>query len=454
MSQTIKLKKGFDINLAGKAAKVVSNAPKPETFAIKPTDFPSITRPKLLVDQGDKVKAGTPLLYDKVADNIMYCSPVSGEIVEINRGEKRKLLEIRILADADNQYESFSKFSISDLKGLSKEDTIQQMLKSGVWPNVIQRPYGIVANPEDEPKAIFISAFDTHPLAPDYNFIYKDQDEAFQAGLNILKKLTGGKVHLNISADSEVARMFSQAEGVQINQFSGKHPVGNVGVQIHHLDPINKGDIAWTVKPFGVIQIGKLFLEGKYDASKIIALTGSEVNEPQYYKTSTGASIKNIIKDNIKGDHVRYVSGNPLTGEKIRKEGYLGFYDEQVTVLPEGDFEELLGWIKPTTSKLSFYRSFGLLSFMNKKKEYVVNTNTHGEERAFVMTGRFEQVLPMDILPMHLFKAIMAEDFDEMEELGIFEIVEEDVALCEFIDSSKHELQIILRQGINLMING
>ncbi|MBK6266930.1 Na(+)-translocating NADH-quinone reductase subunit A [Marivirga sp. S37H4] len=454
MSQTIKLKKGFDINLAGKAAKVVSDAPKPETFAIKPTDFPSITRPKLLVEQGDKVKAGTPLLYDKMADNILYCSPVSGEIAEINRGDKRKLLEIRILADTENQYETFEKFSSSDLKGLSKEDAINQMLKSGVWANIIQRPYGIVANPEDKPKAIFISAFDTHPLSPDYNFIYKDQDEAFQTGLNILKKLTTGKVHLNISADNEVARMFSQAEGVQINQFSGKHPAGNVGVQIHHLDPINKSDVAWTVKPYGVIQIGKLFLEGKYDASKIVALTGSEVKEPKYYKTFTGASIKNIIKDNIKEGHVRYITGNPLTGEKISDTGYLGFYDEQITVVPEGDFEELLGWIKPTTSKLSFYRAIGLLSFLNKKKEYVLNTNTNGEERAFVLTGRFEEVLPMDILPMYLFKAIMAEDFDEMEALGIFELVEEDVALCEFIDTSKHELQMILRKGINLMING
>ncbi|GAA5039787.1 Na(+)-translocating NADH-quinone reductase subunit A [Marivirga lumbricoides] len=455
MSQTIKLTKGFDINLAGKAAKVVSEAPKPETFAIKPTDFPSITRPKLMVDEGDAVKAGTPLLFDKMTENVLYCSPVSGEIAQIKRGDKRKLLEIVILADKENEYESFDKFSISDIRsGLSKEKALEQMLKAGVWPNVIQRPYGIVANPQDEPKAIFISAFDTHPLAPDYDFAYKGQEEAFQAGLEIIKKITKGTVHLNVSADNENSKMFSQAENVQINKFSGPHPAGNVGVQIHHLDPIGKGDIAWTVKPYGVIQIGKLFLEGRYDASKIIALTGSEVKEPKYYKTFSGASIKNIIKDNIKGDHVRYVSGNPLTGERINADGYLSFYDEQITVLPEGDFEELLGWIKPTTKKLSFYRAIGLLSFLNKKKEYVLNTNTNGEERAFVMTGRFEKVLPMDILPMYLFKAIMAEDFDEMEALGILELVEEDVALCEFIDVSKHDLQRILRTGINLMING
>lgn len=454
MSKTIKLKKGFDINLAGKAEKKISDAKNPETFAIKPTDFPNLSRPKLLVEEGDKVKAGTPVLYDKMSDTVMHCSPVSGEIVEIKRGEKRKLLEIKILADAEITYEEHKAYSTSDLKSLSKEDAVGQMLKGGVWPHIIQRPYGIIANPVDQPKAIFISAFDSNPLAPDYNISLKGEEEAFKAGLSILKKLTSGKVHLNISADEDTPAMFTKAEGVEINKFSGKHPAGNVGVQIHHLDPMSKGEIAWTVKPYGVIQIGKLFLTGKFDASKVIALTGSEVKNPQYYKTMSGASIKNMIKDNIKSDHVRFISGNVLTGERIDEDGYIGFYDGQVTVVPEGDFEELLGWIKPTTSKLSFHRAIGLLSFLNKNKEYTLNTNTNGEERAFVMTGEFEKVLPMDILPTYLFKAIMAEDFDEMEALGIFELIEEDVALCEFIDVSKHELQAILRKGINLMING
>ena len=454
MSKTIKLKKGFDINLAGKAENKISDAKNPETFAIKPTDFPNISRPKLLVEEGDKVKAGTPILYDKMSDTVMHCSPVSGEIVEIKRGEKRKLLEIKILADAEISYEEHKSYSISDLNNLDKEEAKTQMLKGGVWPHIIQRPYGIIANPEDKPKAIFISAFDTNPLAPDYNVSLKGDDEAFKAGLAVLKRLTEGKVHLNISADEETPDMFAKAEGVEINKFSGKHPAGNVGVQIHHLDPINKGEVAWTVKPYGVAQIGKLFLTGKYDASKIIALTGSEVKNPQYYKTIAGCSIKNMIQDNIASDHVRYISGNVLTGERIDEDGYVGFYDAQVTVVPEGDFEELLGWIKPTTEKLSFHRAIGLLSFMNKNKEYVLNTNTNGEERAFVMTGEFEKVLPMDVLPTYLFKAIMAEDFDEMEALGIFEVIEEDIALCEFIDVSKHDLQSLLRKGINLMING
>lgn len=454
MSQTIKLKKGFDINLAGKAQNNVTDAGNPETFAIKPTDFPSITRPKLLVEEGDKVKAGTPVLFDKMTDKVLHCSPVSGEIVEVKRGAKRKLLEVKILADKEIEYHTHKTYSSSDLKSLSKEDAVEQMLKGGVWPNLVQRPYGIIANADETPKAIFVSCFDSHPLAPDYNITLKGQDEAFKAGLEVLKKLTDGKVHLNVSADRDNPAMFTQAEGVQINKISGKHPAGNVGVQIHHIDPIGKGDLIWTINPYGISQIGKLFLEGKYDASKIVALTGSEVKNPQYYKSFTGSSIKNMVKDNIKSDHVRYISGNVLTGERIDADGYISFYDNQVTVIPEGDFEELLGWIKPTTSKLSFHRAIGLLSFMNPNKEYVLNTNTNGEERAFVMTGEFEKVLPMDILPTYLFKAIMAEDFDEMEALGIFEIIEEDVALCEFIDVSKHDLQGILRKGINLMING
>ncbi|GAB3342009.1 Na(+)-translocating NADH-quinone reductase subunit A [Marivirga atlantica] len=454
MSQTIKLKKGFDINLAGKAQNNVTDAGNPETFAIKPTDFPSITRPKLLVEEGDKVKAGTPVLFDKMTDKVLHCSPVSGEIVEVKRGAKRKLLEVKILADKEIEYHTHKTYSSSDLKSLSKEDAVEQMLKGGVWPNLVQRPYGIISNADETPKAIFVSCFDSHPLAPDYNITLKGQDEAFKAGLEVLKKLTDGKVHLNVSADRDNPAMFTQAEGVQINKISGKHPAGNVGVQIHHIDPIGKGDLIWTINPYGIAQIGKLFLEGKYDASKIVALTGSEVKNPQYYKSFTGSSIKNMVKDNIKSDHVRYISGNVLTGERIDADGYISFYDNQVTVIPEGDFEELLGWIKPTTSKLSFHRAIGLLSFMNPNKEYVLNTNTNGEERAFVMTGEFEKVLPMDILPTYLFKAIMAEDFDEMEALGIFEIIEEDVALCEFIDVSKHDLQGILRKGINLMING
>ena len=236
-----------------------------------------------------------------------------------------------------------------------------------------------------------------------------------------------------------------------INKVSGPHPAGNVGVQIHHIDPINKGDVVWTVNPYGVIQIGKLFLEGVYDASKIVALAGSEVKNPQYYKTYAGTSIKKMVANNINSDNVRYISGNVLTGEKIAEDGHVGFFDHMVSVIPEGDYYEMLGWIKPTTEKLSFQKAFGLLSFLKGKKEFVVDTNTKGEPRAFVQTGVFEKVLPMDILPTYLLKAILAEDFDDMEALGIYEIIEEDLALCEFVDVSKHEIQSIVREGLDLV---
>jgi len=452
MSKIVKLKKGFDINLAGKAEKRISDSSQPDTFALKPTNFVGMTRPKLLVAEGDKVKAGSPVLYDKMQEDVMYCAPVSGEIVEVKRGAKRKILEIKILADKEIEYEAFPSHNVSEINNLSRDEAQKIMLKGGVWPQIIQRPYGIVANQEDSPKAIFISAFDTNPLAVDIAFTLKGEDEAFQTGIDILKKFTEGRIHLNHSLDGEVSTIFANVENVEDNKFSGTHPVGNVGVQIHHINPINKGEVAWTISPYGVVQIGKLFSTGKYDASRLVALTGSEVKSPQYYKTYTGACINKMIDGNIKQDHVRYISGNVLTGEKIAADGYLNFYDNLVTVIPEGDYEEAFGWILPSRSKLSFHRATGLLSFTNKaSKEYVVDTNMHGEKRAFVMTGAFEKVIPMDIYFDYLFKAILADDYDNMEALGIYELIEEDVALCEFIDVSKHDLQEILREGLTLI---
>ncbi|MEQ8473310.1 MAG: Na(+)-translocating NADH-quinone reductase subunit A [Marinoscillum sp.] len=452
MSKTIKLKKGFDINLAGKPEKKISEVSLSETYAVKPTDFIHMSRPKLLVKEGDTVKAGTPILYDKMTENVKYCAPVSGEIAEIKRGEKRKLLEIKILADKEVVFEQHKTYSASDLSNLSKEDAVVHMQQGGVWPHVIQRPFGIVANPEDSPKAIFISAFDTNPLAPDLAFQLGDKAQFFQSGLEIIKKFTSGKVHLNVNGKEEVASVFSQVSGVEVNKISGPHPAGNVGIQIHHIDPINKGDIVWTVTPYGVAQIGQLFVEGKYDASKLVAVTGSEVDNPGYVKTYSGVLLEKTF-DKVPTGNLRFIAGNPLTGVNVGKNGYLGFYDNQITVIPEGDYEEFLGWLMPSTSKLSFHKAIGLMSFLNRGKEYKVDTNTHGEERPFVVTGAFEKVLPMDILPTYLFKAIISEDYDEMEALGIFELVEEDVALCEFIDPSKNELQSILREGIELIKN-
>lgn len=454
MSHTIKLKKGFNINLAGKADKKIAECDQPKTFAIKPTDFLGISRPKVMVNVGDTVKAGTPILYCKTMEDVKYCAPVSGEIVEIKRGTKRKLLEIVILADKEHVYEEHQKYAVSEIPKLEKEVIIETMKASGVWPNIIQRPYGVVANPADTPKSIFISAFDSHPLAPDYDFIFHGQESFLQAGIDVLSKLTSGKLHLSLNGNSELSPVFSHLKNIEIHNIVGKHPAGNVGVQVHHIDPIGKGDLVWTINPQGLAEIGKLFLKGCYDASKTIAVTGSEVNNPQYCQTFTGACINKFIEGNVKSGDVRFISGNVLTGEKIKSDGYMGYYHQQLTVIPEGHHSEFLGWILPTTKKLSLHKAFGLLSSLNSKDtEYVIDTNIKGEKRAFVQTGVFEKVMPMDILPTYLIKAIMAEDYDDMENLGIYEVIEEDIALCEFVDVSKHDLQKVLREGLDLIKN-
>ncbi len=454
MSKQIKIKKGFDINLKGKAEKNIGDFARAEYFAIKPSDFIHVSRPKLEVAVGDKVQAGDVVFFDKLQDSVKYLAPVSGEVTDIVRGAKRRLLEVKIKADAEDSYKEFKKYTAQEVGGISKEDAIKEMCDGGVWPHIIQRPYAVVASPEDSPKAIYISACDTAPLACDPGFALKDDVENFKAGISILKKLTSGKVHINIHTDAEVAPVFEQNAGVQVNKFSGPHPAGNVGIQIHHIDPINKGDVVWTVSPFGVAQIGKLFLEGKYDPTKIIAIAGGSVAKPKYAKVKAGTQVTNLLANNLNEDNVRVISGNVLTGERISNDGYLGFYNNELTVIKEGNEAEFFGWVLPTTKKLSFHRALGLMSFLNPKKEYDLNTNLKGELRAFVQTGAFEKVLPMDIYPSHLLKAILAKDYEEMEALGIYEVAEEDFALCEFIDVSKNEIQDIIREGIELLRQG
>ncbi|HZY79747.1 MAG TPA: Na(+)-translocating NADH-quinone reductase subunit A [Cyclobacteriaceae bacterium] len=451
MGKFIRLKKGFDINLSGKSAPKVIEPDPADTYVVKPTDFNGLYMPKPLVKEGDIVKAGTPLFQDKRFETVNYASPVSGEVVEVKRGEKRRLLEIKVLADRKMEFENFKKYSVSEIANLSQQDVKDHIVKSGAWPNFVQRPFGIVADPSATPKSIHISAFDSSPLAPDFGVLFKGQDHLFQVGVDVLKKLTTGAVNVNVHSTSEISTTFSQVKGAELNKFSGPHPSGCVGVQIHHIDPVNKGDVVWTISPFGVIQIGKLFMNGVYDASKVINIAGPEVKDPQYYKVYTGAAIKKLVKGNLNSEHVRFISGNVLTGTRIPEDGHLGFFDHQLTVLKEGDQYEFLGWILPTTSKVSIQRSFGLLSFLSPKKEYSLDTNMHGEPRAFVQTGVFERVVPMDILPTHLIKSILAEDIDEMEALGIYEVIEEDFALCEFADVSKHNIQQILRDGIELV---
>lgn len=444
MSKVIKIKRGLDINLLGAAEKIIKKADFAEYYAVKPTDFKGI-RPKLVVKTGDKVKAGSPLFFDKYHPEVQFTSPVSGEITAINRGDRRVIEEVVIRSDTKIEYE---KFSVENSKTLTRDEIISILLKSGLWPVIRQRPYSTIANPKDNPKSIFISAFDTTPLAPDMDFIVKEEATLFQKGIDILSRLTTGKIHLNLNADYPPAEAYTRAKGVQINYFTGPHPAGNVGVQINKIDPINKGDIIWYTYPQEIIAIGRLFEKGIYDVSKIIALTGSEVLHPVYLKIINGACIKSLLKNNIKAGENRFISGNVLTGTKILNQGFIGFYDNQVTIIPEGKYHEFFGWALPGIKKFSASRTF--ISWLMPHKKFKLDTNMHGGHRAFVMTNDYDKVFPMDIYPVHLIKAIMAEDIELMEKLGIYEVDEEDFALCEFVCTSKIDVQSIIRKGLDL----
>ena len=447
MSKVIKIRKGLDINLKGKAEKIFIKAEPSELYGVKPIDFHGLV-PKLDVVVGQEVKAGTALFHDKNKPDILFTSPVNGKVKVISRGERRRILEVIVEKTGSViEYESFSK---GDPLQMKREEVASNLLKSGLWPAIRQRPYDIIANPSDDPKAIFISAFDTAPLAPDYDLIVKDSGKEFQAGINALSRLTSGKIHLNINAEYPASQVFTGASNVQLNSFTGPHPAGNVGIQIHHIDPINKGEVVWFVSPQDVILIGRLFMNGVYDASWIIALTGSEILKPRYYKLIKGASVKNILDKNLTEICPRVISGNVLTGGKIMQDGFIGYYDSQVSVIPEGYHSEFLGWALPGFKKYSATRMF--FSWLTPRKEYTIDTNINGGHRAFVMTGQYEKVVPMDIYPMQLFKAIIIEDIDLMEQLGIYEVAPEDFALCEFICTSKTEIQSIVRKGLDLMI--
>ena len=445
MSKEIRLKKGLNINLIGEAEKVYASVKSTDNYVVKPTDFHGLT-PKLAVKVGDRVKAGTTLFFDKYNDKVNFSSPVSGEVAAIVRGAKRKILEVVIKADTEIAYEDFA---IATSDSLSREQIIDSMLMAGVWPFVRQKPYDIIANPIDMPKSIFISAFNTAPLTIDNDFALYGMDELFQKGLDYVVKLTSGKTHLNIDGNTNPSKVFTDAKGVEINKISGAHPAGNVGVQMHHIDPINKGEVVWYLEPQDVISIARLFTEGKYDISRIIALAGPQVVKPRYCRMISGASIANLLVDNLKEGDNRIISGDVLTGQQIDESGTLGFYHTTITVIEEGKEQEFLGWILPGTHKFSASKTF--LSWLNPSKKYALNANMHGEERAYVMTGEYEKVLPMDIYPTQLIKACMIEDIELMENLGIYEVSPDDLALCEFVCTSKIEVQSIIRHGLDLV---
>jgi len=441
----IKLSRGFDIKLLGKPSPEHLNVTQPRLFALKPADVVGIGPiPKVLVELGSRTLAGEPLFYDKGDPRIKFSSPVSGEVSEIRRGAKRAITEIIISADREQEFHTFDRL---DPSSCSRDEVVGLLLESGAWGLLKQRPFNTLADPDSTPRDIFISCFDTAPLAPDYNVLIEGKEDAFQHGLTVLGKLTSGDVHLGLGPHS--ADVFQNADGVKTTSFSGPHPAGNVGVQIHHVAPINKGDVVWTIKPQDVAIIGKLFRDGILDTERTVALTGSETNQTGYFKTRIGASVDTLLSDQLKHENVRCISGNPLTGTQIQKDGFLGLYDDQITVIEAGNKPEFLGWLVPSYKRPSLSRTF--LSFLRPDKEYHVNTNNHGEERAFVMTNQYERVVPMDLFPQHLIKSILYSDFEQMEGLGIYEVVEEDLALCEFVCTSKQPVQQILRAGLDLV---
>jgi Na+-transporting NADH:ubiquinone oxidoreductase subunit A len=443
------LKAGHDILLQGAPEKVDPTV-NANTFAVQPPNFLGMSPiPKMEVAIGDSVVAGQSLYFDKKAPAIKHVAPVSGEVIAINRGAKRSIAEVVILADKEQQFHTYPDF---DIINSSREDLVNYLLEGGVWPFIRQRPFNVIADPTVVPNNIFISTFDTAPLAPDLNMVVEGKGKAFQAGLDILGKLTDGHVHLglNAGADSEPSTIFTEATGVEKHWFHGKHPAGNVGVQIHHIAPVDANNVAWTLDVQAVITLGNVFLEKRFNADRVVVLTGAELAEPKIVHTKLGANIGELLTNNIKGENVRVVSGDVLSGTQKTTAGFLNAFDDQVTVLEEGDYYEPFGWLLPLSPRPSISSTYPNGFFPDL--EFKADTNTHGEKRAFVVTGQYESVLPMDLYPQHLMKAILVNDFERMEGLGIYELVEEDIALAEFACTSKQPLQKILRDGLNFMI--
>jgi len=447
MSQTVSIRKGLDIRLVGEAAKNISSLPVSQTICMSPLDFHGLN-PKLVVKEGDSVKAGDAIFFDKAHESVMYCTPASGVVKAIVRGEKRRILQVLIETTEEQSFRQSESVNLSTISG---EELKANLLANGLWPFFKQRPLDVVADPNQIPKAIFVTGFDSSPLAPDFNFVLQGREQDLQTGLTALTKLTAGKVHYNINPD--LGGVLNGLNGVQINKFSGKHPAGNVGTQIHHIDPVNKGEFVWTLNAIDVATIGRFLNTGKFDVSRTIALTGSEVSTPQYYKTLPGSPIESIVKGNVKSEHVRYISGNVLTGERKQLNEYLGYNHNQVTVIPEGDqykFFLTKGWLGLGFDKFSNSRLFPTF-LLPKSKKFVLDTNTNGEERAFVVTGELERVFPFDILPMQLVKAAITTDIDGMENLGIYEVAPEDFALCEYVCTTKIDIQDKIRQGLDVI---
>lgn len=447
MANTIKLSKGLDIKIDGKAVEKTVKIQPSGVIEIKPDHFHGIT-PKITVKEGEAIKAGTPLFYNKNYESMKFVSPVSGSIREIKRGERRKVMSI--LIDVNSQPE-FLQFGVKKTSSLTADEIKSTLLNSGLWVYIKQRPYDTIANPDRTPKAIFISGFDSAPLAPDYEYVMKDKMNDFQAGLDVLSKLTTGKIHIGLKSANSI---FATAKGVETTIFTGIHPAGNAGVQINKVNPINKGEVVWTINPQDVVIMGRLFSKGVVDMTKTIALTGPEVENPQYFETIAGNSITDIVKGNLKKTSypLRYVSGNLLTGIQISENGFLTPYASQISVIDDGgETHELFGWAMPRLNKFSASNMFFTKLLPRKKFKY--DARLLGGPRAIIMSGEWDKVFPMDILPEQLIKAMIAKNIDRMENLGAYEVAPEDFALCEFVDTSKLPLQAIVREALDFLKN-
>ncbi len=445
MSKDIHIKKGLDIKLKGEAAKLTENAIASDVYTLIPEDFHSII-PKLSVKIGSQLKAGEAVFYNKANEEMKFPSPVSGEVLDIIRGEKRKILAIKIKADKEQQ---FVDFGVKDPKAMEAEDIKSHLLASGCWTFIKQRPYDVIANTANTPKAIFISAYASAPLAADYDYVLAGKEKELQAAISALSKLTPGEVHVSVGKNSNSP--LAGLTNINLHKVSGPHPSGNVGTQINKISPVNKGETVWTITPQDLVIIGALFLTGKFNAERIVALAGSSVEDPKYYKTKIGATITSLVHRKLKGSNNRIISGNVLTGKAKNLKENLGYYDNIITVIPEGNDYELLGWTMPVFNKISTTRSL-TFSWLLPNKKFDLNTNTNGEHRAFVVTGLYEEVFPLDIFPMQILKSCMYQDLDEMEQLGMYEVAPEDFALTEFVCVSKQPHQEIIRKGLDLML--
>ena len=445
MSTDIRIKKGLDLNLVGAAESTTSKAVLSNVYAYNLNDFHGVT-PKLIVKEGAEVKAGEPIFYNKDVPEMLFVSPVSGEIATIERGARRRIHTIKILADKEQEQVQHEPLHPAKAKA---EDVRGYLLQTGCWPFLKQRPYDFIANPETTPKAIFVSAYTTAPLAADADYILQGKEREVQAAITALGKLTPGPVHVSIGKTSD--SLFNSIEGIELHRVSGPHPAGLVGTQINKIDPINKGEFVWTVSPQDLVVIGECLLTGKFNPQRLVALVGSAVKNPKYFITKIGAEISTFLYGSgVNLKRFRVINGDVLTGYKSSQDGHLGFYNNTVTCIPEGDDYEFFGWNKPIFNKVSATRAL-TFSLLQPKKKYDLTTNTNGEHRAFVVTGMYEKVFPMDIYPLQLLKACMVKDLDEMEQLGLYEVIPEDFALTEFVCVSKQPHQQIIREGLDLL---